>query len=67
MVKGIREDLDKVADIPDLPLIIHTTLMMFKNNIVFNSFYSRIDIKFGNDVKRSIYNSMKNAMICYHL
>lgn len=67
MVKGIRTDFDKIIDSDELPKIINTTLLMFKNNIVFKSFFRKIDIVFGNDIKKDILDNMESAIIYYHL
>ena len=67
MVKGIRSDFDKIIDPKELPKIIGTTLLMFKDNIIFKSFFDNINIVFGNDVKKDIVDKMKSAIIHYHL
>ena len=67
MVKGIRSDFDKIMNPKELPKIISTTLLMFNGNIVFKSFFGKIDIVFGNDVKKDIVDKMKCAIVHYHL
>ena len=67
MVKGIRADFDKIMNPKELPTIISTTLLMFNGNIVFKSFFGKIDIVFGNDVKKDIVDKMKSAVVHYHL
>ena len=67
MVKGIRADFDEIIDSKELPKIVSTTLLMFKGNIVFKSFFSHVDVVFGNDVKKEIIDIMKNAVVYYHL
>lgn len=66
MVKGIRGDIDEIVR-GDLPIIITTTLLMFKNNIIYNGFFSEINLRFGNELKKEIKKEMKSAMTCYHL
>ena len=67
MVKGIRADLGKIMNPKELPKIISTTLLMFNGKIVFKGFFGKIDIVFGNDVKKDIINKMKCAIVHYHL
>ena len=68
MIKGIRTNFDKIMNPKELPKIISTTLLMFKGNIVFKSFFENMDdIVFGNDVKKEIVDNMKSAIIHYHL
>ncbi len=67
MVKGIRSDFDKIMNPKELPKVVSTTLLMFRGNIIFKSFFGNIDIIFGNDVKRDIVNEMRCAVVHYHL
>lgn len=67
MVKGIRADFDEIMNPKELPKIIGTTLLMFKGKIVFKSFFTNVDLSFGNDVKKEIIKQMKNAIVYYHL
>lgn len=67
MVKGIRADFDKILNPKELPKIIGTTLLMFKGNIIFKSFFDNVDIVFGNDIKKDIVDKMKCAIVHYHL
>lgn len=67
MVKGLRCDLDKIIDPKALPKIIGTTLLTFKNNIVFNGFFTSTEIVFGNDIKQSILKGASSAIAHYHL
>lgn len=67
MVKGIRANFDEIMNPYEIPKIISTTLLMFKGNIIFKSFYNNIDIVFGNDIKKEIVDQMHHAMTYYHL
>lgn len=67
MVKGIRTDLDKILNPTQLPKIISTTLLMFKWNIVFNSFLSKTEVVFGNDFNKQVLKEVENAIKYYHL
>lgn len=67
MIKGIRSDLDEILNPNDLPLVISTTLLMFKNKIIYNGLIEETTIKFGNDIKQVILNEYDNAMKYYHL
>lgn len=60
-------DLDKIIDHKTLPKIINTTLLMFKNNIVFNVFFTSTEIVLGNDMKQAILKDTSSAIIHYHL
>ncbi len=67
MVKGIRTDFDELISSTDLPQMVETTLLMFKNNIVYNGFISTTDIKLGNEYKELVLKDFKDAMKYYHL
>lgn len=67
MVKGIREDFDKIMNPKELPVVVSTTLLMFRGNIIFKSFFGSVDVAFGNDVKKEIIDGMKCAIVHYHL
>lgn len=67
MVKGIRADFDKIMNPKEIPKVISTTLLMFKENIVFKSFFGNVEVVFGNDIKKDIINQMKSAIVHYHL
>ncbi len=67
MIKGVIGNLDKILKDSELPIFITTTLLMFKGNIIYNSFLSNSSIKFGNDVKRVIVEDIEKGMEYYHL
>lgn len=67
MVKGIRANLDRVIDPSTIPTVIKTTLLTFKENIVFNGFLSNININLSNEIKESILNEYNNSITYYHL
>lgn len=67
MVKGIRDNLDNVIGDYKLPVIIDTTLLMYKDNIVFNSFLSRSELIFGNDVREQIAKEVAKAEKFFHI
>lgn len=67
MIKGIRTDIDKLIEPTQIPKVISTTLIMFKDNIVFNSFFSSLGIEFGNDLKELILKEIDSSVVYYHL
>ena len=67
MVKGIRADIDEILKDLELPQFVSTTLLMYKDTIVFNSQLYVSEIKFGNDVKEYVVKEMEKAMKYYHL
>ncbi len=67
MVKGIREDIDKIFTDTDLPKIILTTLLMFKNNIIYNGFFSEVPVSLGSNFDEMLLNELETAIKYYHL
>ena len=67
MVKGIRDNIDNVLLSRKFPIIVNTTLLMFKGNIIYNSFFKQTTIGFGNDVKEMALKDMAKALKYYHI
>lgn len=67
MVKGVRCDMDKLLDSKSIPIYIKTTLLMFKDKIIFKSFFSSYPISMGNGFKEQVLNDLEKAIKCYHL
>ena len=67
MVKGIRSDFDEIIPPCELPKMIKTTLLMFQGKLVFNSFFSQLDINMGNDLLAFVIENQKKAIRYYHL
>ena len=67
MIKGINCNIEDIIPNSELPLIINTTLLMFKDKIIFNSFFGTNNIRYGNDLKEYVIKEMKTAIKYYHL
>lgn len=67
MVKGVRDDLDKIFKNRELPIIVETALLMYKDKIIYNSFFVEVPIIYGNDIKVAIMNDYDKAIRYYHL
>ena len=67
MVKGIRENFDKIIPSNLLPKLITTTIFMFHGNIIFKSYFTYSNVVLGNDVKKYLLKEMETSMKYYHL
>ena len=67
MVKGIRCNIVEIIGYRELPVSISTTLLMFKNKIIYNNFLSPIDIKMGNEFENIILKECYSVIKHYHL
>ncbi len=67
MVKGIRDNLDNILNVNNLPIILETTLLMFKDKIIYNGFVGQINMGFGTNLKKTVLEEIKTALVYYHL
>ena len=67
MVKGIRDNIENILLSRNFPIIVNTTLLMFKGNIIYNSFFKQTTVGFGNDIKESALNEMNKSLKYYHI
>ena len=67
MIKGINCNIEEIIPSSELPLIINTTLLMFRDKIIFNSFFGTNNIRYGNDLKEIVIKEIKTAIKYYHL
>ena len=67
MIKGINSDIDEIFDANNLPYVVQTTLLMFKDKIIYNGFFAEPPIDAGNSFKEMILGEYSNAMRYYHL
>lgn len=67
MVKGVTSNMDEVVTSKELPIMIDTTLVQYRDKIIFCSLLKTSDIKLGNDIKEVIYKDYLSAIKCYHL
>lgn len=67
MVKGVTSNMDEVVTSKELPIIIDTTLVQYRDKIIFCSLLKTSDIKLGNDIKEVIYKDYLSAIKYYHL
>lgn len=67
MVKGVRSDIDKIVRLDQLPIVIKTTLLMFRGNIIYNSFLTTMNIDLGNGFSSEVLKESSKAMKFYHL
>lgn len=67
MVKGIRDNIDKMIKNREIPVHIKTTLLMFKGRIIHNSFMYYRDIDYSSDLRNEIAFLCDKAKECYEL
>lgn len=67
MVKGIDTNIDEIISYSDLPYLVITTIIPFKDNLVYDGFLPNFSIDLGDDFGEQLekeYNSIKKY---YHL
>lgn len=67
MVKGLRNNIDKVVSREIIPTLISTTLIMFKDTIVYCGMFKSADLKYDNMIIEAILHEASNAITYYHL
>lgn len=67
MVKGLRSNIDKVVSRELIPTLISTTLIRFKNTIVYCGLLKSADMKYDNMIIESILQEVNKAITYYHL
>lgn len=67
MVKGITCNIDEIIPNEDLPIPANTTILPFKNQIVFDSVITAQAIKIGANMRENIIEEVKNSKKVYKL
>ena len=61
MVKGINTSIDEVVHSEDLPFIVKTTLLPFKDNIIYDSLFFAYAMSIGPNIKNNVRKSINKA------
>lgn len=67
MVKGLTGNIDEIVPNDSLPMSAMTTLLPFKQYIIYDGLLGSNNIKIGINMKRNIKNELKIKMKYYHL
>ncbi len=67
MVKGVRGNFDALTPKICIPLIIKTTLLNFKGQIIYSGFFSSYNFDLGTGWKKCLLTESAQAEICYEL
>ena len=67
MVKGINCNIDKIIPSTSLPYFVETSLIEFKDTIVYDSILFGSPIEFGLEMKKMIDDELKKGFRNYHL
>lgn len=58
-IKGLNCNIDEIMDPDELPMFIKTTLLPFKDNMVFDGIITHTPIKFGLDFDKMVYEKIR--------
>ncbi len=61
MVKGIRTNIDVIINKLDLPMVVITALVPFKNMIVFDSIMQQVPIDIDGDMQEMVENIVQTS------
>jgi len=67
MIKGINDNIDNIISYQDLPQAVMTSIIPFKNVLIYDGLLMKLGIKMGNDFERIIDNEYSKSMKYYHL
>lgn len=67
MIKGINDNLDNVISYKKLPSPVITTIIPFKNHLIYDGMLSEPSIKMGTDFARLVEEEYSKAIKYYHL
>lgn len=67
MIKGINDNLDNIISYKDLPQPVMTSIIPFKNVLIYDGLLMELGIKLGNDFDKVIEEEYVNSIKYYHL
>ena len=67
MLKGINDNIDNVISYKDLPYPVITTIIPFKNYLIYDGMLLELSIKMGTSFERLVEKDYTNSIKYYHL
>lgn len=67
MIKGINDNIDNIISYKDLPYITITSIIPFKDVLIYDGMFQEMSIGFGNDFDKIVKQEFKNSIKYYHL
>jgi len=67
MIKGINVNIDEIIDIKRLPLMIQTTILPFKDCLIYDSLFFEYPVDMGLGFKELEIEEYKKLNKYYHL
>lgn len=67
MIKGIRDNLDKVIPFQKLPYPVITSIIPFKNFLVYDGILQGMEINLDNSFNSSVQEILSNSIKYYHI
>ena len=67
MIKGINANIDEVINIKSLPLIVNTTILPFKDCLIYDSLFFEYPVDMGLQFKELVMDEYNKLVKYYHL
>ena len=67
MVKGLNSNIDEIIRADQLPIYVRTTLLPFKNNIIYDSILGSSQITLGTNISLKIFEDFVAQPKIYNL
>ncbi|MEG1597826.1 MAG: hypothetical protein RR359_06105, partial [Bacilli bacterium] len=67
MIKGINDNIDNVITYNQLPCVAITSVIPFKNVLIYDGIFLNMDVKMGNNFEDIVEKEYDNLIKYYHL
>lgn len=67
MIKGLNCNIDNIFSYEDLPIIVETSLVPFKNVLVYDGLLMELRVKMGNEFDRMVEEQYSQSIKYYHM
>ena len=67
MIKGINDNIDNIVSYQDLPQPVITSIIPFKNVLIYDGLLMQLGIKMGNGFEKTIEEEYSKSIKYYHL
>lgn len=67
MIKGVTSNIDQIVPYKKLPHMVITSILPFKNQLIYDGIFMSSEINFGLDFQRAIEKEYENSLKYYHL
>ena len=67
MIKGINSNIDEIISYNDLPVNVITTILPFKDYLIYDGIFSKYDFEMGIGMKKMLDKELNKKEEIYHM